>query len=564
MPLTDAEAGRLLPPEINTPENRRALIDAGANAERVGYALSEMRRANPDLITDANFQALIRAGENARGVGIALKEMRRANPDLITDANREALIRAGENPEGVGDALSQMRLANPNLITDANREALIRAGANAQGVGIALSEMRLANPDLITDANREALIRAGENAVQVAQAIINGQAAARVPLNLVDPAAIPEAPSGTLNQRIIDTAREAGVFIPEIPDEYNPHQGVAGEAPAVRPPSTPRTRLQFWRSIIPDTERPEEVPALDIPSASTSDVCNFLDRLQETEEFRGQNTKLALAARIIKVFEVMASDEDFRNLSLVIIANSLTSCADNIILGLDNLETAMLVHQAEHSEDTENELRSLGRRMLMLEKVEQKIREYLSQHRGNPAVQREALEIELAFKTRLKERLNLPFSTTTMLFRGCAHVSNEPIDTAGALILTGTTDSEVVDYLHQWEPWQKYQRRQQAMQGYSELALSDDIPKDIDWACPLSATDFSPGREATDGELQPVMYKGRIYNYDDFRQVYIEQGKDPFSRAIINWSELRRVLPPQQALSPEGDDASRPKSPRAR
>ncbi len=574
--------------DLITDANRVALIRAGANADRVGRALSEMRRANADLITDANRDALIRAGANAGNVGAALSVMRRANVDLITDANREALIRAGTNAQNVGRALSVMRRANPALITPANLEALIDAAMN---VGWDLEEIHRVAPALVTPENFQALINASGNAsnqpigiprnhaieiirqlqpdytggfadfagiprpsTQISEA--PGGAPEPGPFDVITyapPLTFSEAPGGAPEPAPFSVRQDAPplTFSAAAPQAFFGHLFTSVE----RTPSQhlpPSQHLQFWLSIIPDTERPATVPAVEIPTTSiNNDVSNFLVRLRETAEYTNERTRPTLASRVIKVFEVMSVNEEFRNLAWVIIANSLTSCSDNIILGLDNLETSMLVHQAEHSTDPENELRALGKRMLMLEKVEQKITEYLSERSDNHHVQNEALEIALAFKTRLKERLNLPFSTTTMLFRGCAHVTDAQIDTAGALIESQTTDDDVNNYLSEWEPWKKYQRRQESeRQNYENLALREDITVNDDWVCPLSETDFRPERAATDAQLQPVIYSNIIYNYDDFRKVYINQGKDPLTQANIIWSELRRVnLPPQQTLS---------------
>lgn len=226
MPLTNAEAGRLLPEVIDTPENRQALIDAGANARDVIKGLSELGKASRTLITHENFQALIATGANANGIASGLAKINLVNRYLISGRNLRALINDGNNTNSVGDSLTILNQANPDLISQTNFHYLIRAIANAEDVSYALNAMRQANPNLITEYNLAAIVDARANARNVAQdiinqGIINREATDPEPLNLIDIAAIPEAPSGTLNQQIIDAARVAGVFIPEIPDEFN-------------------------------------------------------------------------------------------------------------------------------------------------------------------------------------------------------------------------------------------------------------------------------------------------------------------------------------------------------
>ncbi len=161
MPISSQEAARMLPANMNTLENRQALMDAGVHARSLSYGLESIGRTNPALLTPERLQALLAAGADAQSICYGVSAVWKANPALNTQENFRALIAAGKNAELVGYGISDLRKANPALATQEIFQALLTAGRNANHVGSGFAAIWRANPALATSQNLQELIGVG-------------------------------------------------------------------------------------------------------------------------------------------------------------------------------------------------------------------------------------------------------------------------------------------------------------------------------------------------------------------------------------------------------------------
>lgn len=170
MPLTDEEAGRLLPPLVNTPENRRALIAAGAQGLSVAGGFRTLSAAG--LLDREDIRdEVVRAGAHANNVAIGIVALVGAN--LYTDeVIRDQVIAACKGEHG-GSVARGMRVLRSTLLLgrDNIRNEVIRAGEHAEnvafGIRVLLDDANLLDRDDI----RSEVIRAGAYAYHAAQGI---------------------------------------------------------------------------------------------------------------------------------------------------------------------------------------------------------------------------------------------------------------------------------------------------------------------------------------------------------------------------------------------------------
>ncbi len=270
--------------------------------------------------------------------------------------------------------------------------------------------------------------------------------------------------------------------------------------------------FKFWE-VVPQ-------PVIDLEDTDLEYVLTFLGRLTTTPEYQNIQSRPSLKQRLIDAFNLMATDHEIRDLAVTIIDNGLSSCDDRIISALDEIELIVRIRQVGNSEA---ELRKLGRSMLLVEMVNKKAQEH-----AKTLTWVDEIEIHLAFQIGLAKKLELPLSTQNMIFRQSAQITDTQIQAHGDEILRACSEERVEAYLKTWDPWMKHQRRL-SVTPYKELPMEPGIRKKEE--CIISCC----------VPEEPVLYNGKVYDYATFVEIYIDKGIDPFTRALIKWSELRRI-----------------------
>ena len=285
--------------------------------------------------------------------------------------------------------------------------------------------------------------------------------------------------------------------------------------------------LDFWMKLLPEGSAK---PNLQVEPDQVRTVCTYLARLTNTAEYKNESTRQLLAQRVVNLFQVLSQDEGLKDVVLNVIEGGLESCDDRVINSFDEVDLAVKIYQADQRGD-EVELRELAKGILMLEHVRAKANEHIA-----TLTWVDEIEVMLAYQIGLQEKLNLPIETQNMIFRRCAHVSDEKLEAVGDEIVKEVTDEKVEAFLKDWDPWKKHLRRE-AVQSYEDIPQTDDTPES--WECPISAVDFGPDGDAED-EL-PVLYEKVVYNFEHFKKQYIDSGTNPFNRQPIQWEKLRRI-----------------------
>ena len=279
--------------------------------------------------------------------------------------------------------------------------------------------------------------------------------------------------------------------------------------------------LTFWRQL---ASADSEIPELSLMHDQATDLVRYLGRLTSTADYENQATRPVLAQRVMAITALLTGSDRIRDEAMDHIHHALTSCDDRIILALDDLDTMQLLDSAERKAFAGNadELRELGLQMMRLDEVKRIARDHIKTLKWV-----DEIEVELAFQIGVRQQLALPGSTQHMIFRRCANVSDQDIANAVNQVNTHCSDDNLQAYLAQWDPWQKYLRRQ-------EVPTFDQLPqKTVDRIedCAISAEKTPKMVALGDDHL----------DYDALVRAVVEYGKNPLTNSPMDWSNVFRL-----------------------
>ncbi len=279
--------------------------------------------------------------------------------------------------------------------------------------------------------------------------------------------------------------------------------------------------LTFWRQL---ASADSEIPELSLMHDQATDLVRYLGRLTSTADYQNQATRPVLAQRVMAITALLTGSDRIRDEAMDHIHHALTSCDDRIILALDDLDTMQLLDSAERKAFAGNadELRELGLQMMRLDEVKRIARDHMKTLKWV-----DEIEVELAFQIGVRQQLALPGSTQHMIFRRCANVSDQDIANAVNEVNTHCSDDNLQAYLAQWDPWQKYLRRQ-------EVPTFDQLPqKTVDRIedCAISAEKTPKMVALGDDHL----------DYDALVRAVVEYGKNPLTNSPMDWSNVFRL-----------------------
>ena len=280
--------------------------------------------------------------------------------------------------------------------------------------------------------------------------------------------------------------------------------------------------LAFWRNLAPPSV---ETPVLPLRPDQTADLILFLGRLTGTADYQNQVSRPVLAQRVIDVMALLAGSVKLRVDALMRIHNAISTCDDRVILALDDLETLQLLTSAETmavSNSNPSKLRALGLKMMRLDEVKRIARDHMKTLNWV-----DDIEVELAFQIGVRKHLDLPGLTQNMIFRRCAHVSEQDIAKAVEQVKENCSETHLNVYLDRWAPWQKY-KRHQTMPTFDQLK-SKTVARIND--CTISG-----------GKTNSMVALGDCHlDYDALRKAYLENGKNPLTNTPMDWSTVVRL-----------------------
>ena len=209
-----------------------------------------------------------------------------------------------------------------------------------------------------------------------------------------------------------------------------------------------------------------EFPTTEANAASFN---TFQARLTETADYRAEHVRHNLVARTNALVTAMRESASLRSECFVIAHEAITSCADRIALGLNDMELAKISHDAQAGKYTVEELLDLGEGFFKLEVLNKIASAEITrqQHQGEPM---DEVEIRLAYQVALRDRLNLPGVAQSMRYRRSAHVSAAAIDKAEQEVREKLEGSASVQFLAQWAPWCQAMERKYP-ESYAPLRL---------------------------------------------------------------------------------------------
>jgi hypothetical protein len=172
-----------------------------------------------------------------------------------------------------------------------------------------------------------------------------------------------------------------------------------------------------------------------------------------------------MTRRVWSVIEATQTDSALRAqlLSMAVKAN----CADSAATIFSNLEVAVdidrVVRHSANAHDQAARLLRLGRRLFRLDYLAGIAREHA---RVNPAL--DPVEVELAYRTGLADRLELVGQPLHMRYATLSGVKQADLDTAYSKVLTAETSSELSTYICGRTFWSDFLRQHHGKQ-FSDL-----------------------------------------------------------------------------------------------
>ncbi|MEX5350960.1 NEL-type E3 ubiquitin ligase domain-containing protein [Pseudomonas juntendi] len=209
-----------------------------------------------------------------------------------------------------------------------------------------------------------------------------------------------------------------------------------------------------WQDFVAPAARDDM--AMDWPHVETlTESRNFFHlvaQLSTSEGFAWDASARDLANRVGQMLVVMRDNPDIRQ---ELLANALAqTCQDNAMLCFLNLEVRVRVWKALSS-DTESAraLLALAGQLWRLDQLDDFAYRHAQQlaNRGN-----ESIEVTLAFRLELNDRLDLNLEQVTMDYRPLADVTDEDVERAALQVQADQLESTLVVWITEQPFWNRY------------------------------------------------------------------------------------------------------------
>ncbi len=295
------------------------------------------------------------------------------------------------------------------------------------------------------------------------------------------------------------------------------------ETPTINAFPTMEEAIQFWAEKANSNKR----PVIQVGQTELNNILQYLQRLTSTQEYKNNNTRHYLAQRVMDILVLMETDQIIRENAINLMFNAVSTCDDRIIEAFDRIELMVKIHEIENSDYTKEDLRALGKQFLMLEMVNEKVKEHITTLSFV-----DEIEVYLAFRIALKDRFQLPIKTSNMIFRNCAQISDDKLIAVGDTIEEEYSEDKLEEFLKTWSPWVEFLKKNETVPDYADLPIDDQAVINDDTNCPI----------LQDVPKKPVSYKETIYDYDMFVGQYKASGKNPMNTSEeIDLKLLKRV-----------------------
>ncbi|MDP0590242.1 MAG: NEL-type E3 ubiquitin ligase domain-containing protein [Candidatus Endonucleobacter bathymodioli] len=284
----------------------------------------------------------------------------------------------------------------------------------------------------------------------------------------------------------------------------------------------------FWKNLAsPSQTSVTNIPIPDLQPNESADLIKFLELLTTTTDYKDENTRNFMAERVISILPFIIKKSEYQEHFLNILFSYLSSCIDGINFSLNELETALLIKDAEAQAMKNNNpstLKEVGMKMMILAKIKEISAEYITKKlSGNDPV-----SVRMGFQIGLQEKFNLPGLAKSMHFITFSGVNQEDIDKAIIRISDSCTDAELNIFLTTWEPWEKYQR-------------FCYIPK-FDTLSSVPVININECAILHDTCNEMVLLNNVHVSYDALCKFFIDSGNNPFTNDVLHWSDVHKLI----------------------
>jgi hypothetical protein len=301
---------------------------------------------------------------------------------------------------------------------------------------------------------------------------------------------------------------------------------------------------------------------------------NEIRKLTESGHFRNDTGfRVDMTAKVWRMIEAMSKNTELRQ-KLFTMTSAPTECVDAGAQLFNSMGLEVLIHEAYELANpslVEGELVSLARGKSRLDELSRIARKTISEREATGEAFRrvnaagevtgtiDEVEVHLAFMTDLAERLDLPWQSRNMQFRGIAGVTSEMIDDACLRVLD-LEEGELLGELLVEQPfWSSYvegvnrrafkvfRRRIDATTDFY-MALdnrANDTTLSLEQKARLKEelrvlgaelnkpeSDFAPGRTMTDAE-----YATELNAIDEEKKTLVKT----FTQQAIDRAKLQRL-----------------------
>ena len=180
----------------------------------------------------------------------------------------------------------------------------------------------------------------------------------------------------------------------------------------------------------------------------------WIDRLSDTADFKNtqQDSKKQFANKILDILGKVETDEDFRNIFLLLIEDAASTCGDRVALSILKLDIKYKIATFDIANHTAKELADLiinGEMSMGL--LEQVAREKVKTLRFV-----DEIEVFLGYPIKLKEALELPFDGKEMLYYACSGITENDLNTAKEYVMNARNNKEeCYRFLASNDTWRK-------------------------------------------------------------------------------------------------------------
>jgi hypothetical protein len=265
---------------------------------------------------------------------------------------------------------------------------------------------------------------------------------------------------------------------------------------------------------------------LSIEDVDETPVVEFLKKIRKSAECL-RNPE-ALAIRVLELFSTIAENIADQQLIITLMRQGQETCEDRAITSFSDLEIQMELYKLKRDVVDENTLESKAKSYFLLELVDKKAVNFI-QKKGP----RLPVEEHLFIRLEMAKKFSLPLKTTTMLYGH--ETTKKELETIKREIDEANTEEALKKFKSSWPPFLAFQRRS-SVPRYQDLELftGDHIPE---YRCIIT---FNEKEEIEN----PVICRSHVYSFDALKQIFIDNGKDPADRQLIDWSLDVKRLPP--------------------